>query len=473
LAQFGSLKYLEPAYQWSLASATNDSYYDLHPDATFILDELRASTAWERVQKIQSGMPITVGVVDSGIYARHPDLAGVLWTGNAAHGQNFARLSPGSPSTSPPVPSATQDDDGHGTEVAGLIAAQSNNGEGIASIAWGASKVSLVVSKYTEHASGCTDDLIDAIDFAANAAGAQVVNLSSSQCACSDALREELQALNKVLFVAAVANRTGDLDSTTQPTTDYPTSYHLPNVLSVGAAGVLRVDLLVSKSLQKHTLYGKQSVDIDAIGVGLTTTLAPPSPLPVGPACPPPTGGRDLCYGDPGIGTSFAAPQVTAAAALIKSFAPSWTNDQIRQYLVDSATKEQCPPLPGTEDLSLCDKARSNGILNVDAAIGPPASIVTALQTTAIARGAPVTVTLQRVFLTATNLCASVDFYLSSGGDEPWTDLQASVNIPSTIGTPVSLSLTVPADFPTTAPAVLSARCSGTRLERWVKFPIQ
>jgi subtilisin family serine protease len=105
------------------------------------------------------------------------------------------------------------DENGHGTAVAGIIAAQGNNGVGGTGVMWRASLMSLRMLD----ASGTGDvaAAVEAIDYAASH-GAQVVNCSWGTDAESLALRDAVERANRrgvVVVVASAANGSRDLDS--------------------------------------------------------------------------------------------------------------------------------------------------------------------------------------------------------------------------------------------------------------------
>src|SRR5437016_3176946 len=92
-------------------AAPNDPYYDLQ----WGLARVKATTAWQVTQ----GAGAVVGIIDTGVDLSHPDLRGRLLPGHDfVDGDN--------------VP---QDQNGHGTLVAGIVAADSKNGLGVASVA--------------------------------------------------------------------------------------------------------------------------------------------------------------------------------------------------------------------------------------------------------------------------------------------------------------------------------------------------
>jgi stage II sporulation protein D len=261
--------------------------------------------------------PVLVGIVDTGIDLGHPEFAGKI-----AYQKSF-------------VGGSVDDEVGHGTFVAGEIAAALGNGQGIAGIAFPAQ---LVVAKVIG-----PDGTIDP-DVEAKAIrwevdrGAQVINLSIGALrdpanpgldtySSVEAAAVRYAVAHGVLVVAAVGN--GDDSPTTPwPYATYPAA--LPHVLGVGA---LAQDGNVPAFSNRDAVYN----DMVAPGVGILSTF-PRSLTALRPSC------ADQGYSDcasrdyrDGEGTSFAVPQVTAAAALLLSMDPSLTASQVSTMLERSA----------------------------------------------------------------------------------------------------------------------------------------
>ena len=137
-----------------LAGASNDAYFDRQ----WALAQIRAPEAWAR----STGSGITIGIVDTGVDAGHPDLAGkILATADCV----------GRPCAS----GAAQDAHGHGTIVSGIAAATTNNGRGVAGTAPDAR---LVVAKVLNSSGeGRAGDINNGIRWVVDQ-GATVVNLS-------------------------------------------------------------------------------------------------------------------------------------------------------------------------------------------------------------------------------------------------------------------------------------------------------
>jgi peptidoglycan hydrolase-like amidase/subtilisin family serine protease len=261
--------------------------------------------------------PVLVGVVDTGIDVDHPEFAGKI-----AFERSF-------------VGGSIDDELGHGTFVAGEIAAALGNGQGVAGIAFPAR---LIVAKVVG-----SDQTIDpavearAIRWEVDR-GAKVINLSLGavrdpldptvdEFSAIEAAAVRYATSHGVLVVAAVGNG-DDSPSTPWPYATYPAA--LPHVLGVGA---LAQDGSVPPFSNRDPVY----TDLVAPGVGILSTF-PRSLTALRPTCADQgysdCGSRD--YQD-GEGTSFAAPQVSAAAALLLAVHPGLTPDQLSAILEHSA----------------------------------------------------------------------------------------------------------------------------------------
>lgn len=206
---------------------------------------------------------VTVAVIDSGICASHPDLEGRI-----LEGWDFVQND-----------STPQDDFGHGCSVSGIIAANTNNGVGIAGVAPNAQIMPLRVLDSV--GAGSYSNVASAIVYAADH-DAQVINLSLGGASSSTTLENAVNyAIFKSVIVVAAAGNNGTEGAL------YPAAY--PDVIVVGS---------VDSNLQHSSFsnYGSQ-IDIWAPGRDILTTK------------------RDGSYGLVS-GTSFAAPYVAGAEAI-------------------------------------------------------------------------------------------------------------------------------------------------------------
>jgi subtilisin family serine protease len=237
--------------------------------------DIDATDAWDAGVR---GSTI-VAVIDTGVDRAHPDLAP-----NLLPGHDFVA------GDDDPA-----DENGHGTHVAGTIAAERGNGIGVVGVADDAARI-LPLRVLDGTGSGQTSDVILAYGQAFQS-GAKVVNLSLGSTTSSRAERDAIAAFPTMLFVAAAGNGGPDgVGDNNDALATYPCAYLLPNVVCVAASD--NRDQLASFSN-----YGALSVDLAAPGVSIASTW--------------PGGGYSWSSG-----TSMATPHVSGAAALLWSAAP-------------------------------------------------------------------------------------------------------------------------------------------------------
>jgi subtilisin family serine protease len=260
--------------------------------------------------RVQRGKPeVIVAVIDDGVDLSHPDLVDRAWTnpgetpGNRVddddngfvddvHGWDFCH---DDDSLHDP------NKDGHGTHVAGTIAA-ALDGKGVVGVAPGIRIMAIKFLEAQNDSCGTDAQAIDAIDYAASF-GVPIINASWGGTGKNAALDQAI-AESGALFVAASGNGGGDLD---RPGVDfYPAESNAPNILAVGA-----IDQ--TGNLTKFTNYGATAVDLVAPGANILSTW---------PQMSGPNGCSAPCYAW-SDGTSMAAPHVTGVAALASSAATS------------------------------------------------------------------------------------------------------------------------------------------------------
>jgi subtilisin family serine protease len=246
-----------------------------------------------------------VAVIDDGIDFSHPDLAARAWRnpGESGGGRESNDIDDDGNGYVDDVNGydfcngdATVHDagqDGHGTHVAGTIAA-SLNGQGVVGVAPG---VKLMALKFIDNGNGCGFDsmAIDAIDYA-ESFGVRIMNASWGGPFPSAVLDAAI-AGSGALLVAAAGNSSSNMDGGGQKF--YPAASTLPNILSVAAADQ-------QGRIASFSNYGSTSVDISAPGTNILSTY------PAGGSC------SAACYAW-SAGTSMAAPHVTGVAALVGS----------------------------------------------------------------------------------------------------------------------------------------------------------
>jgi len=262
--------------------------------------DIDAPEAWA----ISTGSPaITVAVIDTGIDYTHPDLAA-----HYAGGYNFVA------SNFDPL-----DDHGHGTHVAGTIAAGLDNLTGDPAAAEGvvgvAPQARILAYKVCAADGSCSDFAIQQAIARAIADGAKVINLSLGDTTFSESLNQSVQdAWNAGVVVVAAAGN----DGTTTPF--YPAAYD--HVVSVGAFDE-------DQRRASFSNYGSW-VALSAPGNAIVSTYPASKCTPAG------TPGDTGCYAWLS-GTSMAAPHVAGAAALLWSRPDVTSNQQVVDLLLHSA----------------------------------------------------------------------------------------------------------------------------------------
>lgn len=249
--------------------ASNDPYVDRQ----WGLANIHAGEAWD----ITPGKPeVVVAVIDTGVDYRHPDLQGNIWINTAElngvagvdddgngyvddiRGWDFA----GDDAKNTVADNDPMDVEGHGTHVAGIIAAAGNNGLGIAGINWQAKIMALKVvvnnGQYLEDFA-----VIKAIHYAIDQ-GAKIVNCSFGGSARSDEEEGAFTALKNAGVLAVCA--AGNSSQNTDLKANYPSGYNLDNIISVAASGS-------DDKLASFSNYGPTSVDLMAPGVRIYSTI--------------------------------------------------------------------------------------------------------------------------------------------------------------------------------------------------------
>lgn len=246
------------------------------------LGAVQAPRAWESGDASSQ----VVAVVDTGVDLSHPDLSGALVPG-------FDELS-GS--------AGGQDQNGHGTHIAGIIAAVAGNGVGGAGVALRAKIMPVRVLDAT--GSGSSSDVAAGVIWAVDH-GATVVNLSLGSPTDDAVLDQAIAyALQKRVPVVAAAGNEGQAGSPIQ----YPAA--TPGVIAVAA-----VDSSNTRAPFSNT---GSYVALSAPGVGIVSTWL--------------GGGYSTASG-----TSMAAPFVSGAAAMVRAAAPTLSADAVRNALMSTA----------------------------------------------------------------------------------------------------------------------------------------
>ena len=257
---------------------------------------------------------LVVAVLDTGVDYTHEDLLANMWLRPASmipyQDAELGTIDDVRGFNAVDNASDPMDDNGHGTHCAGIIGAVGENDLGIAGVNW---KVKIMPLKFLNAGgSGNVKDAIEAINYAIarKKAGVNVRIISASwgstqkSRALEDVIRKAYE--NDILFVAAAGNSSVNNDRSPH----YPSSYNVPNVVSVAALD--RNDQLASFSN-----YGAKSVAVAAPGVDILSTWL------------------QNAYEEKS-GTSMATPVVSGVAALIVAEHPRVSVDDLRKKLLAS-----------------------------------------------------------------------------------------------------------------------------------------
>ncbi len=306
--------FAEPNHIVSIAATPTDPLYASYQ---WSLPQIGLPAAWDTSTGSAS---VIVAVVDTGVDASHPDLAGKITSGANA-GYNFVSNN-----------TNTTDDHFHGTFVASIVAMNTNNGQGGAGVCWACKIMPVKVLDNT--GSGSTFNVAQGVDWAVSH-GAKVINLSLGSSSPDSGLQPSVDnAWNAgVVVVAASGNSNGPVL--------YPAAY--ANVIAVGSNNQAGVRSSFSN-------FGPE-LDVMAPGEGV-----------FGADC--------LCNGHTGYyatgsGTSFASPHVAGVVGLMIS-AGITDKNQIRSRLTSTATDMDVPGF---------DNNTGWGRINAAAAIAGPYAV--------------------------------------------------------------------------------------------------
>ena len=276
------------------------------PDAILNLPD-----AWQ----ISTGKGVTVAIIDSGTNLEHVDLAPNIWTnfkevpGNGIDDDHNGYVDDvhGIDLTSNKPSNDLSDNTGHGTHVAGIVAA-ALNGKGVVGVAYNA-KI-MTVRTVGADGTGTMAGVAAGIRYA-SANGARIINVSQAGPDEDDGVKAAIEAANQDGSLVVVSAGNDGRSDDTNPV--YPAAFAEPNLLTIASTSPDQ-----GRNLSDFSNYGRTTVQLAAPGEDILSTA------------------RDGGWEDKS-GTSMASPMVAGVAALVAAAEPNLTPTEIRAQLLSSA----------------------------------------------------------------------------------------------------------------------------------------
>lgn len=333
-----TVEFIEPNFKVKAAAFPNDPDFSLQ----WYLNAIKAKDAWSKELFIRESEGINsrsvIAILDTGVDLDHPDLAAKIWSNpdespngvdddnngyiDDLNGWDFA-LNDNDPDAS--------FDDGynpeavnHGTLVAGVAAAVVNNNQGISGVSWFSDIMPLRVLDST--GSGDIFSVIQAINYAADN-GADVINMSFVGSGFSQSLSDTIaRAYDKdIVIVAAAGNTNPEVNGINlNEEKAYPVCYDGEGENRV--LGIASVGNDLNKS--RFSNYGS-CIDLVAPGESFWTTQVFQTGV----------SGFTKYYDGFWSGTSLSAPLVSGAAGLIKALRPGFSNQDIQEFIINTASE--------------------------------------------------------------------------------------------------------------------------------------
>ncbi len=344
------VEHVEPNYYFYVGATTPDDplfslqwgHYNTGQFGGLAGADIDAVNAWD----IRTGSEdVKVAVLDTGVDWNHPDLVNNIWQnlGEDADNDGFVLIWDGSswvfdPDDIDGIDSDGNgyiddfigwdfvnndnnplDDQGHGTAVSGVIGAEGNNGIGIAGVSWDVQLMNLKTQN--EQGIGNSFDAIEAFSYA-SLMGANLTNCSWGGSGFSTFLFNAIELYHDEYQVCIAASGNDSLNIDSDPR--YPAAFDIDNVISVSSTQS-------GDQLSSFSNYGAINVDLAAPGETIATTTL--------------NSVLGYEYGYVG-GTSFAAPFVSGAVALLIAQCPDIEAFKIKSHLME--TVDSLPSLSGT-----------------------------------------------------------------------------------------------------------------------------
>lgn len=357
LEAYPEIEYVSPNYLFEMEEPTANDYFYEDEEADAVLnmwglEYVNGPQAWEYC----SGSPdVIIGIVDSGVDFDHPDLADNMWINMGEWGENGELSNNGIDDDGNGYVddyngwnfyydnNETYDVDGHGTHVAGTAAASGANNMGVYGVAKDCKIASLRITSTPEdgeygYAKYSYSAVIEALDYA-NTMNIPVTSNSYSRS--NNGIPNNDQAFSEILE-AAIDNYNGIFVASSGNDgegyhANYPGGYDCENIICVSGSNRL------GNPEYDVFNFGADTVDLTAPAVNIWSCKM----------------GTSEYVSE--SGTSMAVPHVTGAVALLKSFKPEMTNDEIKDCILSTVTKT--PGLAGDYFVG------SEGVLNVEAAM--------------------------------------------------------------------------------------------------------
>jgi len=296
--------------------------------------DIDSTSAWD-ITTGQEWGDVVVAVIDTGVDYEHEDLKERMWInpdeipgngidddGNGIvddiYGADFAN------NDGDPI-----DDQGHGTHCAGIVAAQGNNGVGVAGVAWRGVKI-MALKFLTATGSGSSSDALSCLNYALEK-GVKISSNSWGGGGSSEVMRQALEQAQEDghLFIVAAGNDANDNDASGS----YPCAYDTDNVLCVAST-------TYTDAMSSFSNYGTSSVDVGAPGSQIMSCKM---------------GGGYVAKS----GTSMACPNVAGIAGLLQNYRPQLKWNEIKDLIMTTVDKTE----------AMAGRVVANGRVNVNQAL--------------------------------------------------------------------------------------------------------
>ena len=297
---------------------TNDTY----AGNQWAINKINLPSAWQITTG--TGDAVTVGIIDYGVDASHPDLEDKVSNGIRIYHSGTMNTT-----------GATDDQMGHGTMIAGIIGAETNNNLGVSGVNWNVNIVS--INLYDPSHKPTTAALLKAVNYAENEE-IDILNCSLDiQITLDDNCNSDSEYNDCCLYhgiksytgllVCAAGNDNSNIE---EESYHWLASYDLDNIIVVGASA--EDDTMWYADDEHASNYGSEKVDLFAPGANIYSTMS----VDVCPSSHNIYCGYHISNGyHRGSGTSYAVPYVTGVASLIMAKYPNLEPHQVADRILD------------------------------------------------------------------------------------------------------------------------------------------